>query len=119
MNKYVQWGVIGFEVMLIVSLLQGIGKSSEAGERVEKLAAEKTELLEARGELLSRLEYVQSPEYLEKVARDELNLAKPEETVVIVPDSELSGTGSSDQEAVIGQDKPNYLKWWEVLSGKM
>jgi len=78
-------------------------------ETKEKLEAERNNLEKER-------EYVQSPYYLEKVARDELNLSKAGETVVIVPDSQriLTETEAKPEET---QDKANWQKWWEVLSG--
>jgi len=67
-------------------------------------------------ELKTREEYVESPYYLEKVAREELQLSKPGETVVIVPD--IYSTVETDRrEAEDLKEKANWQKWWDVLSG--
>ena len=116
MNKYVRWGIIGFELVLIVSLVQGIGKSREARGRVAKLSEEKRELLESRGELMGELEYIQSSDYLEKVAREELNLSQPGETVIIVPESALIEL-PLDEESELGE-KAIWEQWWEVIVGE-
>lgn len=52
---------------------------NEAAERVEALAAEKAALQEEIRTLSSRLEYVKTDDYIERVARDELNMIMPGE----------------------------------------
>jgi hypothetical protein len=61
---------------------------------------------------------VASPYYLEKVARDELGLAKPGERVVIVPDQYRAREPES-QRAEDVVEKANWQKWLAVLSGKI
>lgn len=116
MQKYLRYAGVLFEIALIVSLLQNIGQARQARTRVTELVEERDELWEERVGLLAELEYVQSPAYLEKVAREELNLAKPGETVVIVPEGQVSEPVNQQEESE--EEKPNYLKWWEVLSGE-
>jgi len=116
MKKIGLWLAVGFELVLIVSLAEGIRQTLGARGRVKELVAEKRELLAERKELAEELEYVQSPEYLEKVAREELALVKPGETVVIIPEK------AGEQEEGLGTDeevKANWEKWWEVYFGKM
>jgi len=50
-----------------------------AAERVEALAAEKAALQEKINSLSSRLAYVRTDAYIERVARDELNMIMPGE----------------------------------------
>ena len=52
---------------------------NEAAGRVEALAAEKAALQEKISTLSSRLEYVKTDDYIERVARDELNMIMPGE----------------------------------------
>jgi|SaaInlV_120m_DNA_4_1040238.scaffolds.fasta_scaffold27076_2 cell division protein FtsB len=117
MNKYLKWGIIGFQVVLIVSLVKGIEKSKHSRGRVESLLEEKQELGNQRAELLEKLEYVQGEDYLEKIARDELNLAKEGEVVVIVPeDSDQFSVISSQEEKTA--KKTNWEKWLDVILGR-
>lgn len=114
MNKYVKWGVIIFEIILIISLVQGIGKSRRARERVDSLVAVRNELGEERRELLKRLEYVQGEDYLERIAREELGLAKEGEVVVIMPEID----GRVGVEGELGdqiEEKANWRKWLDVF----
>jgi hypothetical protein len=76
----------------------------------------KEKLQMEQGKLKEQSEYVQSPYYLEKVARDELSMAKIGETVVIIPDrSEEIRSEKGELKSEL--QKPNWQKWWEVLSG--
>jgi hypothetical protein len=59
---------------------------------------------------------VKSEYYLEKVAREELNMSKPGESVVIIPD----GTINENKEQKVtnaNEEWENWQKWWVVLSG--
>lgn len=52
---------------------------NQASERVEALHAEKTALAERISALSVQLEYVKTDDYIERVARDELNMIMPGE----------------------------------------
>ena len=79
----------------------------------------KKKLEEERDKLKKEQENVNSEYYLEKVAREELHLTKPGETVVIVPESILIGTQTNDVEEKVLEVKPNWMLWFEILSGKI
>ena len=116
MRKFVLYGVIIFQFMLIISLVKGIQLAINARSRVTTLEEKKAHLSEQQRKLQDELAYVQSDYYVEKVAREELQLAKPGETVVIVPE----GTHFEDKSPVPdsqAQNEPNYRKWWKVISG--
>ena len=118
MRRIVLYGVIIFQLLLIVSLIRGIQISRKSSERIAGLEERKAQLLQESQKIKEEGEYVKSPYYLEKVARDELNLSKPGETVVIVPDSvKVSVSQAEDKEEV--EEKENWQKWWEVLSGRI
>ena len=51
----------------------------QVSDRVESLAAEKSALTEEIKALSSRLSYVKTDDYVERVARDELNMIMPGE----------------------------------------
>ena len=116
MRKIVLYGVIFFQILLIASLIRGIQLSRRSSERIANLEDTKAKLLEESARIKAEGEYVKTPYYLEKVARDELNLSKPGETVVIVPDSLRVSGGRSEQEWE-EVERENWQKWWSVLSG--
>lgn len=117
MRKFVLYGVIIFQILLIISLLRGIQLSQRSKERIETMQQTREKLLAEREKLKQEREYVQSPFYLEEVARNELHLSKEGETVVIIPDSLVVGE-EMDKQNGQREERENWQKWWSVLSGK-
>ncbi len=116
MRKFVLYGVIIFQILLIVSLVRGIQLSARSKERIEGMQQTKEKLLAEREKLKQEQEYVQSPFYLEEVARNELHLSKEGETVVIIPDNLIIGEEMGKQEEN-REERENWQKWWDVVSG--
>lgn len=70
-------------------------------------------LEEENKELSEALSQAQSPEFVEKQAREKLNLKRPGETVVLLP-KELKQVEEQAQ-AQIEADLPNWRKWWKLF----
>lgn len=117
MRKLLIYAFIFFQIMIIVSLIKGVQLAIHARSRVTDLEEKKAKLVEEQKRLKDELAYVESEYYVEKVARDELHLAKPGETVVIIPESERVAEPEKDGERE-KQEIPNYLKWWKVFTGQ-
>ena len=117
MRKLVSYAIIVFQILLIISLFRGIQLAIKSRSRVTDLEERKAQLQREQAKLTDELAYVESDYYAEKVARDELQLSKPGEKVVIVPEGAVQ-TGSGPGIAESEREKPNYLKWWEIVSGK-
>ncbi len=118
MKRLILYGVICFQIALIVSLARGMQLSLRSKERIVGLQDTKEKLTQEQNDLKQNQEYVQSPYYLEKVAREELHLAKPGETVVIVPEGRLVVEPVASSPAK-QEEKSNLQQWWDVLSGKI
>lgn len=68
--------------------------------------------------LLAQKEYLQSDEYVEKVAREELNLIKPGERAVIViapTPSAAETTNQSESKSKKEEPKPAWQRWWDFF----
>lgn len=77
-------------------------------EQAKKMEARKVELLEV-------LKYVKSDSFVEEKARTELNLVKPGEQVVVVPQAK-SPTDRQENQAVVRLDNiANYKKWFKYF----
>jgi cell division protein FtsB len=110
--------IIIFQVILIISLVRGIYDTYKARERITNLEERRDGLLDKKVTLEKKMEEVSSPTYLEKVARDELHMTLPGEKLVILPENALVlGEGQVPEEVVA--EKPNWQKWFEVVSGKI
>lgn len=117
MKQFLLYATILFQLGLIISLVRGIQLSLRSKERITALQTTKQKLEAEQSRLSADEEYVKSAYYLEKVAREELHLAKPGETVVIIPEGKIVESKEQRTEN-IEQSKPNWQQWWEILSGK-
>lgn len=118
MKRFWTYILLIFQISMIISLIKGIQTTLQAKNRVSNLEQKKADLAEEKRKLEEQYKYVQTPEYLEKVAREELHLSKPGEEVVIIPEEMLASNGG-EVKKLPEEEKPNFLKWWEVFSGKI
>ena len=61
--------------------------------------------------LLEQLQEATSSAFIEKAAREKLGLVKPGETVVIMDQTQASGSGNQG----IFQDLPSWKQWWGLF----
>lgn len=116
-RRYVKWLIILFFLGLVVHLSRSAwelvgfrSRVSEAEAEVRQMAEEKERLIEEQREKTSEWA-------VEREIREKLNMAKPGETVVIVPE-DLPWIEEPNQEEVETQvEKPNWQKWWELVKG--
>jgi len=102
-------------LILIVLLANSIRSTLDAYKSVGRLDQAKFELQELKIEnerLNNDIWYAQSPEYLQKAAVEELNMAKPGETILIVeqlqPNTEKETVGEEETPTT----KPEPLELW-------
>lgn len=80
--------------------------------------------LESRSqELVSLIEYFKTIDFVETEARTKLNLKKPGETIIIVPEEEMaeSEAGNKSAESILitaeVKDINNIHRWWNYFFG--
>ena len=78
-------------------------------DQAKKMESKKVELLEI-------LKYVKSDSFVEEKARTELNLVKPGEQVVVVPQPDRGSNRQEDEAVVRLKNIPNYQKWLNYFS---
>lgn len=88
-------------------------KRTELEGQINALQNEVTSLEERNRELKSGIVETQTPEYIERTARERLNLKKPGEKVVAVVIPESQKTASQEQK------KRWWENWWEKLLEKI
>lgn len=112
-------------LFIIQGLSRGLIELSAQERRLGRARAELEKLQQKQVELKQRLEYFRSDEYVEKIARDKLLLAKPGETVLILPkDQKLNiqnseflpaGRHGSIQYSPTESELPNWKKWLKLF----
>ncbi len=78
-------------------------------DQAQKLESKKVELLEV-------LKYVKSDNFVEEKARTELNLVKPGEQVMVVPQAKKVSDRQENEAVVRLKNIPNYQKWLNYFS---
>lgn len=115
MARPLVYGILLFQIALIISLIGGLRESYKTKERVELLMKNKERLVEENEQLNSEAAYVQSDYYVEKVAREELQRAKEGETVVILPPLDDENVGRREYREEIKPEMPVWRQWWELI----
>lgn len=86
MKRIASWLTIIISVLLSVNLARSIYDLHTRESVVHEAQARLAQAQEKNNELKKELAYVQSPGYVEQQAREKLNMARPGEVVLIVPE---------------------------------
>lgn len=89
------------------SVVRLIGRKSLLKAKQEELVR----LQKERENLQNKLSLAQTPEFIEKEAREKLNLGKSGETVILVEIEGKEPQTKDTQTTVV----PNWKKWWNVF----
>lgn len=101
-----------FGIYLIVTSIKSILELHNAGNMGEETQKTLEDLRKKNGELKIKLAEVKSNDYIEKRAREDLNMSKQGEKVVILPGI----TPFNDKEEVVPQKEDlNYQKWYKLF----
>ena len=95
-------------VYLIVSVSESIWQIHQANQQLAAKQAQSKQLGLQRLELERQRDYMQTEAYIQQVARDELNLGRVGETVILLPD---------EIPIIVAYDPPQPPEsaWWEQI----
>ncbi|HKZ34300.1 MAG TPA: septum formation initiator family protein [Patescibacteria group bacterium] len=100
-------------IFLLGNLAQGIFDAWRGRERIQKMKQDLQEIAKENETLQQEVQYYQSEEFVEKEAREKLNLVKPGETVIIVPEEALRKEESERIKQSLAE--PVWRQWTAVL----
>ena len=113
-KKLVLVAIILVGLIVGYNLVSQILEAAKSGEHLSEALDAVYQLEIKNKELKKRLEKIQSAEVIEEGARDRLGLAKPGETIVIIPEEKIKQIlGASSSATIIRW--PNWLGWWKVF----
>jgi len=112
-NKFFQIIGILLGLILVVKITGDLLHLFKAWQQIEKIEKKVAELEEKKKELSEKYQYYQTPEFIEEEARNKLNMAKPGETIVILPPNIKNL--NSDYKAQFSPQIPNWKKWWNLF----
>jgi len=112
-NKIFSLSFLLLSFVLIVNLGRDVRRLVKTEERLVK-TEEKLEDIKKQNEQLQKTkEYYQSDEFLEEQIRDKLQMAKPGETILILPEQiqEASGLAFKKENREQNGSMANWQKW--------
>ena len=86
----------------------------KAGGRLTEEEKKLTEVQKENQALKDRLAEVQTPEFLEREAREKLGMGKEGEVVVVIPPEELQAANKQQTDK---KQEPNWIKWRKLYLG--
>lgn len=97
-----------------INIIGQITSALKAEERFQDLVETLHQLEIKNKQLRLELEYVKSPEFIERQARDKLGLVKEGETLIIIPEEKLRQILQKDQK--LDEIRlPNPVGWWKLF----
>lgn len=106
-------------LFILVSLAQEMNRRWQYQAQVDLLEEEVRQSEKGLVELEHLNEYFRTAEYQERLAREKLNYRAPGESVVLIPQDEVST--NPDIEKPQEEVKPNSIpkKWWLIFFGEI
>ncbi len=102
---------------LLYTLTLSVYKSYQIDRVVQEFESENARLTEENQTKAEDLDYFTSPNYVEKIAKRNLNLVKPGEQVIILPKKSIEETLNAEevQQKSDVSDLSNWEKWYVFL----
>jgi len=112
-RRVIQWIIIVIGVGLIFNLSRDISRLAKASGQIKLAQDELAQAKSRNTKLLQQKKYYNSAEFIEEEARNKLNMARPGETIVILPKN-LKKLVNGDQKKA-PPPLPNWQKWWQLF----
>lgn len=112
------FGIIITTTIAVLSFREA-KRDNQINNEIEKLRQEAEKIRANNKELREKISYYQTSEFQERVAKEKLNLQKPDEQVVVVKPSpyyeEIEKNLNDVPEQKPEENMPNYKKWWNYF----
>lgn len=113
--------IIGFFVVayMLYNLTVSIYDNYQIEQHIAEFENRNAELSTENNEKLEDFQYYSSPEYIEKIAKQNLGLINEGENVIIIPDEDLIILSENEDAAAAYEEIraawPNPKKWWKFF----
>jgi cell division protein FtsB len=124
MKKKFSFAIIFFVIGIILAgvistrAVQEAYRNRKIEKEVETLKQEAQKIQGENDTIQKKIDYYNTPQFVEKVSKDKMNLQKPDENVVIVSQGASLQTQNETQNEVTTEDNQqisNYMKWWNFF----
>ncbi len=101
-------------LFIIFNLGRQISNALEAGKRLDQAEAAFNTAKNTNDQLKQKMTQVAQPGFIEEIARNKLGLARPGETIVIIPEQAISQV-LGVQKQVSEVKLPNWQAWLRLI----
>lgn len=116
LDSFVTYAILVVSVLLFFALFRNVSKMKDAEKKIQEAQKRVESLTEEKKELTEKLEEVNTRFYLEKQLRDQLGLAREDETVVVLPEGDiLAKLAPQYHEEEETLPDPNWKKWYKLF----
>ncbi|MCX6785560.1 MAG: septum formation initiator family protein [Candidatus Komeilibacteria bacterium] len=107
-------------IFFSVNLAKEIINRRDLQQEINKYLVQLDDLNKSNQDLSGSIEYFKTMAFVENEARTKLNLKKPGEQIIIVPEEKTPGQAAANTSLVNGladqtASQPNYLNWWNYF----
>ncbi len=113
--------VVGFFVVayMLYNLTVSIYENYQIEQHIADFKERNAQLTEDNKQKMDDLQYYISDEYIDKVAKQNLNLINPGEKVIVIPDEDLVVLSQDEDTAALSEQIraswSNPKKWWKFF----
>jgi len=105
---------------ILVKSYEEYSRKKEIQTEIEGLQKEAQKISKENSDFQERIDYFGSQEYIEREAKDKLNLQSPGENVVVIKPSQakevlVHSEEQTPKESPILDARPNLRKWWDYF----
>lgn len=106
-----------FLLYMVLSLTRSAISLSGKGKILDDARQKLLQAQEKNADLKKKFEEVKSPEFIEKEAREKLDMSYEGESVVmfVQRNKKEMSAGATSSGAVAPDASPNWLKWWRLI----
>jgi len=113
-HRILKLGILCFNIFLIVNLSRSIYEIWRKKDIVHEREVALGEAQKQNDELKKKIADAESPEFIEKTAREKLGLVKDKEVVVLMDTSKIASSDSENEAKPLDAD-PNWKRWWKLF----
>ncbi len=118
MKKFSSAVLIFVSFLLILSFARGVFRLISSRDKIDKARERLSQLQVEKEQLTTKLKEINSDTFKEVQLRDNLGLAREEETVVVLPSEDVLRKLSPriQKEQLQKEDKPIWQKWVDLFT---
>lgn len=106
-------------ILIIISVAKETYKKIQIQREISDLQAQAEKITRDNSQIQDKISYLGSNNYMEKEARDKLNLQSPGENVVVISQNAAANTADKITDQVTqpqnAPEGPIYKKWWDYF----